>query len=79
MDGTALVTQINRRLMIDLKLSGGETISGFFLHQIGRMARAGDALTVDNYQVTVVEVKGFRIVRLLVTPIAPRSHSTVSA
>jgi CBS domain containing-hemolysin-like protein len=70
-EGTTLISEIGRRLMLDIKFDGGDTIAGYMLQQLGRMARDGDSITVHNYLVRVVEMKGFRIVRLLVTPVVP--------
>lgn len=78
-EGTVVIRDLCRHLMLEIPPSGADTISGYVLGRIGRMAREGDTLTVQNYLVTVVEVRGFRLARLLFTPIAPRGADDRSA
>jgi len=72
-EGTVLIEDLNRRLMLGLRDEANDTVSGHLLSRLGRMAAAGDTLTVENYLVRIVEVKGLRIARLLFTPITTRT------
>lgn len=67
-EGTVLLKDVNRRLMLDLHSDSAETISGHLLSLLGRMAVVGEVVELDHYQVRVVEVKGLRIARVLFTP-----------
>ncbi|MBI4861271.1 MAG: HlyC/CorC family transporter [Candidatus Riflebacteria bacterium] len=72
-EGTVLIEDLNRHLLLSIADRANTTISGHILSRLGRMASAGDSLAVENYQVRVVEVKGLRVSRLLFTPMTPRA------
>jgi CBS domain containing-hemolysin-like protein len=78
-EGTVLIDDLNRRLMLGLRDDDNDTVSGHLLSRLGRMAAAGDTLTVENYLVRIVEVKGLRIARLLFTPITTRITGEVTS
>ena len=73
LEGTVLIEDLNRRLMLNIRDNANDTVSGHILSRLGRMATAGDSLTMDNYLVRIVEVKGLRISKLLFTPISHRA------
>jgi CBS domain containing-hemolysin-like protein len=71
-EGTVLIEDLNRRLLLAVSDQANDTVSGHILSRLGRMASAGDSLNVENYLVRIVEVKNLRISKLLFTPIGPR-------
>lgn len=50
-----------------------ETLAGFMLHRLGRMARMGDSLRWRGYRFEIVDMDGRRIDRVLLTPAPDRA------
>jgi putative hemolysin len=48
-----------------------ETIGGFVMHRLGRMPVVGDTVSFDEHLITVSQVEGHRVARVVVT--SPRS------
>jgi CBS domain containing-hemolysin-like protein len=78
-EGTVLIEDLNRHLMLNLHDSDNDTISGHLLSKLGRMAQVGETVVMDNYTVTLVEVKGLRISKLLFSPMAPKAPDRAPA
>ena len=73
-DGLLLVSEVNGRLGLDLSEVEAKTLGGYLTAELGRIARVGDHVTLDsNRQLRVVEMKGRRVAKVLVTP--PRGTS----
>jgi putative hemolysin len=53
-----------------LRLPDGpyETVAGYVLAELGRLPEIGDGIEIDGRAVTVLELDGRRIARLLVAP-----------
>ncbi|MCX5614371.1 hemolysin family protein [Bombella saccharophila] len=68
-DGAAPVLDVVRELDIPLILDHAEfdTIGGFVIHRLRRMARKADRIEVAGFRFEVVDVERFRINQLLVT------------
>lgn len=69
-DGKVLLDEVTELLAIVLDEHEEDTIGGYVFGMLGRRPKEGDAVTIGNYRFTVLEVNGFRIVRLKATPIA---------
>jgi len=70
-DGAAPIGDVMRELGLD-DLAGSQnfdTIGGFVMHRLRRMARKADRVNDLNFRFEVVDVEGFRINQLLVTRI----------
>jgi CBS domain containing-hemolysin-like protein len=68
-DGAAPIGDVMRELHL-LELPGSDqfdTISGFVMHRLRRMARKTDRVDECGFRFEVVDVEGFRINQLLVT------------
>jgi putative hemolysin len=50
-----------------------ETLAGFMLHRLGRIARLGDCLRWRGYRFEIVDMDGRRIDRVLLTPAPDRA------
>ncbi len=50
-----------------------ETLAGFMLHRLGRIARLGDSLRWRGYRFEIVDMDGRRIDRVLLTPAPDRA------
>lgn len=68
-DGKVLLDEVTELLAIVLDEHEEDTIGGYVFGLLGRRPKKGDAVTIGNYRFTVLEVNGFRIVRLKATPI----------
>ena len=65
-DGLTLVDDVAERLGIKLpETADVSTLGGFVTAQVGRMPRPGDKVAVEGYDLTVSEVKGRRITKVL--------------
>ena len=68
-DGAAPIGDVIRELhVLDLPDSEQfDTIGGFIMHRLRRMARKADRVDAAGFRFEVVDVEGFRINQLLVT------------
>jgi CBS domain containing-hemolysin-like protein len=65
-DGLTLIDDVADRLGVKLpETSDVSTLGGFVTAQIGRMPRPGDKISVDGYELKVVEIKGRRVTKVL--------------
>jgi len=65
-DGLTLVDDVAERLGVTLaETSDVSTLGGFMTAQMGRMPRPGDRVAVEGYDLTVTEVKGRRVTKVL--------------
>ncbi|MDF7675025.1 hemolysin family protein [Acetobacteraceae bacterium ESL0709] len=71
-DGAAPIGDVVRELDIPLFEDGHnvDTIGGFVMHRLRRMARKADRVKASGFCFEVVDVEGFRINQLLVTRIS---------
>ena len=52
----------------DLEADGVDTVGGYIIHELGRMPRTGDTVTIGNYTARVVSVQQKRVGQALLTP-----------
>ena len=78
-DGLVLVDEIVERLGIEIPEHESNTLGGFVIARLGRIARVGDVVKLDGYDVKVVELKGRRVSKLLLTPTAGQEQAPRSA
>jgi putative hemolysin len=74
MSGAVAITELNE--LYDLRLPDEHytTIGGFVLGRLGRVARAGDEVTIRGGRLRVLEMDGRRVARLaLFFEAAPRN------
>jgi len=65
-DGLMLVDDVAERIGVKLpETSDVSTLGGFVTARIGRMPRPGDKISVDGYDLKVVEVRGRRVTKVL--------------
>ena len=67
-DGLTLIEDINERLNLHLVDTDYDTIAGFMLGRLGRMAEQGDTIVTDGVQLRVEALDGWRIDRISITP-----------
>ncbi|NLT25877.1 MAG: HlyC/CorC family transporter [Microbacteriaceae bacterium] len=77
-DGGLIIQELEALVGVDLPDGPGyETVAGFVLDRLDRLARAGDVVEVDGVRLEVLAVQGNRITRVRVTPLtdeAERDH-----
>lgn len=67
-DGLMLVGEMAEELGIEVEVKNAHTLGGYVHTQLGRIAQVGDVVTLDSYEVRVIEMGGQRITKLLVVP-----------
>jgi CBS domain containing-hemolysin-like protein len=67
-DGLVLIDEIGDRLEIEIPEHESNTLGGFVIARLGRIARVGDVVRLNGYDIKVVEMKGRRVSKLLLTP-----------
>lgn len=66
-DGLVLLEEIASRLGFVAPEHESSTLGGFVIARLGRIARLGDLVQLDGYSAKVIEMKGRRVSKLLVT------------
>jgi len=69
-DGLTNIEDVNDRLGLNLHDDFYDTIAGFVLGRLGRMARVGDTVEANGARLKVEALDGLRISRLSVYPVA---------
>ncbi len=64
-NGLATIREVEQALDLALHDETNISIGGYCIHQLGRLAKPGDSLTVPPYIIKVLEVKNRRITQLL--------------
>ncbi len=63
-DGLSLIEEVNEQIGINLQDPNYDTIAGYVLGKLGRIARSGDSVDGDGVRVRVSEMDGLRIARV---------------
>jgi len=66
-DGLVLLEEIAARLGFTLPEHESSTLGGYVIARLGRIARLGDWVPLDGYTAKVIEMKGRRVSKLLLT------------
>jgi CBS domain containing-hemolysin-like protein len=66
-DGLATIQEVNERFDLHLDDPDYDTLAGFVLGRLGRLAEVGDQVTVDGVDLRVEAMDGLRIARLSLT------------
>jgi CBS domain containing-hemolysin-like protein len=66
-DGLVLLEEIASRLGFVAPEHESSTLGGYVIARLGRIARIGDLVRLDGYAAKVIEMKGRRVSKLLVT------------
>ena len=68
--------EIRERIGVDVPDGPAyETVGGWVMHELGRVPSVGDAVTVDGWQVAVIDMEGRRVDRLRFAP-SPSATAT---
>jgi putative hemolysin len=75
-DGLTLIEEVNEALGVRLEDPYYDTIAGFVLGRLGRLAEVGDTVAADGLRIRVEALDGKRIARLTLLPEPPPSGET---
>ena len=67
-DAGLTIEEFGRQTGVALADGPYETVAGFLVHQLGRLAEVGDAVVVDDHRLVVTETDRHRITRVSVLP-----------
>lgn len=68
-DGLALIEDVNQELQLDIEEPNYDTIAGFMISKLGRLAAVGDTVIIDSTRMKVQRMDGLRIASILVAPV----------
>ena len=68
-DGLTLIEEVSEHFSLNLSDPHYDTIAGFILGRLGRLAQVGDTVDVDGVRLGVVAMDGLRIDRVSITPL----------
>jgi CBS domain containing-hemolysin-like protein len=72
-DGLTLIEEVNQHLGVQLVEPEYDTIAGYVLGKLGRIANTNDAVEGDGVRLRVEEMDGLRIARVALTLLQPSS------
>jgi CBS domain containing-hemolysin-like protein len=77
-DGLTLIDDVAERLGVALpETADVSTLGGFVTAHVGRMPRKSDKITIAGHEFTVVDMRGRRVTKVLVTP-RPEAQATAA-
>ena len=68
-DGLTLIEDVNDLFGLELEDPNYDTIAGYMLGRLQRLARVGDVVVVDGYTIRVEAMDGYRIARVSIDPL----------
>jgi CBS domain containing-hemolysin-like protein len=71
LDGLTPIVEVNERFGLSLADPHYDTIAGYMLGRLGRLARVGDSAWIGEYRLRVESMDGLRIARLSLRPSPP--------
>jgi len=77
-DGLTLIETVNDKLALNLRDEHYDTIAGYVLGRLGRMAQVGDTLEVGRARLRVEALDGLRIARLSLVFLKPEGDAPVA-
>ncbi|WP_254523943.1 hemolysin family protein [Natrinema caseinilyticum] len=77
MDGGVSLAGVNETLETNFESQAFDTIGGLVLSRLGRAPEVGDSIEADGYELTVDDVDGTRISRVVVAEVAPEPEDSV--
>lgn len=66
-DAGISISDANDRMGFDLPLGDYQTVAGFVMERLGRVPVMGDQIAVEGLRIQVAQMKGLRVLRVLVT------------
>jgi|RhiMetdeSRZDD1v2_1073273.scaffolds.fasta_scaffold140124_2 CBS domain containing-hemolysin-like protein len=79
-DGQMPLAEVTEALeLAEVEVKDTHTIGGYVNAQLGRIARIGDTVSLDDHAVKVIEMSGRRITRVLIVPLPPEAPLQAAA
>lgn len=78
-DGLSLIAEVNQQLGLELDDPDYDTIAGYVLGRLGRIAKENDIVESDGVRLQVISMDGMRIERLSLTRLNPGSQLSTGA
>lgn len=79
-DGLTLIEEVNEHFSLNLEDPHYDTIAGYVLGKLGRLAQVGDVIIIDGFRLRVEDLDGFRIARISIQPLTyPDQQSKTDA
>jgi CBS domain containing-hemolysin-like protein len=78
-DGLTLIEEVNEHFNLNLKDPYYDTIAGFVLGRLERLAQVGDVVKDDDVRLRVEAMDSFRIARISILPRNSKPQETISA
>ena len=75
-DGLATIAEVNERFDLHLDDPNYDTLAGFVLGRLGRLAQVGDQVVIDGVELRVEAMDGLRIARVSLTRLNAADAST---
>lgn len=76
LDGGLLIEDVEQLLHVPLRDPDVETVAGLVFNRLGRKPKRGDSVLLEGFRFHVLDVRGPRIVRLRVDPLAVNSSTS---
>lgn len=76
MDGGVSLAAVNETLETNFESEAFDTVGGLVLSRLGRAPEVGDVIEVAGYELTVDDVDGTRISRVLVNEVPPEAEES---
>lgn len=73
-DGLTLIEEVNEHFNLNLEDPNYDTIAGFVLGRLERLAQVGDVVTADQARFRVEAMDSFRIARISILPSATKTE-----
>jgi putative hemolysin len=70
-DGLTLIEEVNEYFNLRLSDPHYDTLAGFILGKLGRLAQVGDTIQTDGVELRVIAMDGLRIARVSLSPMEP--------
>lgn len=68
-DGLTLIEEVNEHFSLNLQDPHYDTIAGYVLGKLERLAQVGDVIIIDGFRLRVEDLDGFRIARISIQPL----------
>jgi CBS domain containing-hemolysin-like protein len=75
-DGLTLIEEVNEHFGLELEDPNYDTIAGYILGHLERLAQVGDSIQTDGVQLRVEVMDGFRIAHISITRLSKIDTST---
>ena len=77
LSGLTTIADVNEQLGLSLEDPHYDTIAGYILGQLGRLAELGDTVVTESARLRVVAMDGRRVSRVWVFPVASSELQTL--